>query len=489
MGRQQSDPKAMAGNMASFAKELKSATPLIMQSARALDIWTASAQKAANAMARLRNGGGSSSAPAQRQYSAGGGGTGGGFGLTGIIGAGLVVNELRSAIPSLWGASLHGGPLRRGSFPGIEHVMDAFSGRDQREMVEDMRQAEIDRQLRQRGSYSSANLGYMSSTQQLQRSLLSAGAAPQEHLDLLGRQRSELRGSLGGLQREQTQIELDYRRATDRANIEHANRLQAHNNRMEGGQALPFGLPNAKDIPWFLSPLKIGAMAGSVLGDRMAVGNLDMESNSKAVQQQLEYAKKMQENLQAQKDVLEKIYANEQQQLEIAKGMAQSRQQGQLAYGALTPTEQRAAIDAARSLQAGQTISADEQSLLGRAGPYGQKLLQNAAFQNSGGYLDFLQAAGAPQKEIEQMRQGQQATALFQTGAGALGISLPAVEVNLTLNEQLLAQAIAKEAGETLRDVQAKVKQIADQVDKLEGLQQKQTIQRNTSTVGNILGR
>ena len=484
MGRQQSDPKAMAGNMASFAKELKSATPLIMQSARALDIWTASAQKAANAMARLRNGGAASSAPMQRQYSSGGNG-GGGLGLghllpggLGIAGGALLTREIASVLPALWGQKLWGGNLAKGSAPGAEHLLDMVSGRSARERMEDERQSMLDRQLRWQGGLNNSSFNYMAGMHQLQRSALSAGATPQDQIDLLSKQRGDLRLTLA-----HQQSQYDFYAEAQRQELR----------RVEVDRQAKFGklddIRNGKREP-------IGGAIDKLFGGLLTAGTggtINLEAESKSEQIRMEYAKKMQESLQAQQQTLEKLLANEQQQLEIAKGMAQKQQEGAVSFGGLTPTEQRAATQALQTLNAGGTISGDEQALLGRAGPIGQQALRNSYFRNAGPeYENFLQAGQqggyvTPQ-QIQQYQQGQQATNLLQGGLGALGVSLPSVEVNLTLNEQLLAQEIGKQVGETLREIKVKMEQLADVVLNLEASTAGKDKQRNTSAL-NKLGR
>lgn len=514
MGRQQSDPKAMAGSMASFAKELKSATPLIMQSARALDIWTASAQKAANAMARLRNGGSAPSAgQTQRQYSGGGGngGSGGGVGLGGLgryaphalalsMGA-MYVNEIRSAAPHLWGQALHGGPISRGAFPFLDSAIDTITGRDQREKMEDIHQGEMDRNLRGRASMRLADFNYRQNMYGLQRSLQFSGATPQEHIDLLGRQHFEMRSSLGNLR--SYQQSLASRRDEELASIEKSrrSRLAWVDEQMNaehpavGAARDAAGLVKDK-VNWGMAALNPVAGVAKLLAEAVDFGpklgkeGIHQEEDARMVQTQIEYAKKMQQNLEEQERTLQAILANEQQQLELARSIAQQRGQGIMSYGQLSPTEQRAAIDAAKSLQAGQTISRDEESLLGRAGPYGQKLLRNYyGAQGLSGYGDFLQAAGAPADEIQQLQRATTGGSLLQGMAGALGAKLPTIEVTMRVDEALLAQSLAKELGDTYKDLKGAAKQLAEQVNRLENAQANQAIQRTTSTTGAALGR
>ena len=462
MGRQQSDPKAMAGNMASFAKELKSATPLIMQSARALDIWTASAQKAANAMARLRNGGNAPSAgqTQQQQYGGGGNGRGGmegmGSNIMGLLTGGAVLHTAKTAMIASWAKQKWGGYLSRGSVPGLDDLADWMGGRDQREKMEDLNQQGVERNIRWTSGLHNANFGYLTGMNQLKYNMLGAGATSQERLDMLGSQAGGLRSIYA-----HQQSQYGFLREAELQSIRQAEREYLDKQRglhMAG---------NAGDL--------LGAgnqVAGGHLVD-MNIANSKLEYDSKVEQIRLEYAKKTADVLAQQQQTLQALLANEQQQLEIAKSMAQKQQEGAVSFGGLTPTEQRAATQALQTLNAGGTISGDEQAILGKAGPVGQRALRDAYFRNAGPeYENFMQAGQqggyVTSKEIDQFRQGQQATNLLQGGLGALGVNLPTVEVNLTVNEQLLAQAIAKEVGEVMKELRVKVEQNADNIMRLE---------------------
>lgn len=447
---------------------------------------------------------------ASRPGSGGSGGGTGGMGFGGLgrfaphalalsMGA-LYFNEARSAAPALWGQYLHGGPVSRGAFPFLDSAIDTITGRDQREKMEDILQAERDRNLRGRGSMRMADFNYRQGMYGLQRSLQFSGATPQEHIDLLGRQHFEMRSSLGNLR--SYQQNLASRRDEELASIEKSrrSRLAFVDEEMAAQHPVVRMAQDAselgKKIPWkagLVSPPALLAKLFSEavdFGPKLGKSAINQEEDARMIQTQLEYAKKMQQNLEEQERTLQAILANEQQQLELARSIAQQRGQGIMSYGQLSPTEQRAAIDAAKALQAGQTISRDEESLLSRAGPYGQKLLRNAyGAQGLSGYGDFLQAAGAPSDEIQQLQRATTGGSILQGMAGALGAKLPTIEVTMRVDEALLAQSLAKELGDAYKDLKGVARGLAEQLNRLETAQANQNIQRSTSTTGAALGR
>src|SRR5262249_38927206 len=160
------------------------------------------------------------------------------------------------------------------------------------------------------------------------------------------------------------------------------------------------------------------------------------------------------------------------------------------AYGRMTPTEQYIARDAMKALDRGEMISREEEALVGQL-PQGQKKLQDQYYRQAiqGGYLDMLRETGTPEKELNQIQGGIAGTPAAQVIGKGFGVNLPAVEINVSLDEAALVAEMKKEFGDRLKEIDAVVRQINEKVFSQDAAMNNRSVQAGSSITGAALGR